>query len=153
MTMMRNMAVLVANGFNEADFIAIQKMMREIDVKMTMVSANQGLVNGWNGTSWGHNFAVDVQLNTALGVDYDGLIVMSGERSHQKLMTTAHTQRFINSIVDAHKPVIVVGDAKAMFDSMGIMMGDHVMAGDWSEEFAHMVVEMLHNHSDIKQAA
>ena len=153
MTIVRTMAVLVANGFDEAEFISLQKMMREMSVSMKIVSANQGLVNGWNGSGWGHNYAVDAQLNTALGVDYDGVVIMSGERSHQKLETTAHTKRFVNSIVEAGKPVIAIADAEDMMNRQGMMMGDNVMTGAWSDDFMAQMTDMLHNSDDMKQAA
>lgn len=104
-------AVLVANGFEENHFITVQRHFLEMGAALKIVSTNQGLVNGWDGASWGHNFAVDAQLNTALGVDYSGLIIPGGSRSIEKLKTTAHTRRFIGSFMAAHKPVAVMGDA------------------------------------------
>ena len=104
-------AVLVANGFNEKSFLRAQKEILEMGATMRIVSTNQGLVNGWEGSSWGHNYAVDVPLNTALGVDYDALILVGGERSLDKLKLTAHTRRFIGSFMAAQKPVVVMDDA------------------------------------------
>lgn len=104
-------AVLVANGFDEANFIAAQKMMQETGATMRLVSTNQGLVNGWDGSGWGHNYAVDAPLNTALGVDYEALIIPGGQRSIEKLKMTAHTRRFIGSFMAADKVVAVMGDA------------------------------------------
>jgi protease I len=104
-------AVLVANGFEEKHFINVQRHLLEMGASLKIVSTNQGLVNGWDGASWGHNFAVDAQLNTALGVDYAGLIIPGGSRSIDKLKTTAHTRRFIGSFMAAQKPVAVMDDA------------------------------------------
>lgn len=104
-------AVLVANGFDEKSFLKAQKDILEMGATMRIVSTNQGLVNGWEGSAWGHNYAVDVPLNTALGVDYDALILVGGERSLDKLKLTAHTRRFIGSFMAAQKPVVVMDDA------------------------------------------
>lgn len=104
-------AVLVANGFEEKHFINVQRHFLDMGASLKIVSTNQGLVNGWDGASWGHNFAVDAQLNTALGVDYMGLIIPGGSRSIEKLKTTAHTRRFIGSFMAAQKPVAVMDDA------------------------------------------
>lgn len=104
-------AVLIANGFDEKSFLRAQKEVLEMGATMRIVSTNQGLVNGWEGSSWGHNYAVDVSLNTALGVDYDALILAGGERSLDKLKLTAHTRRFIGSFMAADKPVVVMNDA------------------------------------------
>ncbi len=104
-------AVLAANGFDEKDFIAVQRAMAEAGATLRIISTDQGLVNGWDGQGWGHNFAVDTQLNTALGVDYDALVIPGGQRSMEKLRLTAHTRRFIGSFMGAMKPVAVMGDA------------------------------------------
>lgn len=104
-------AVLVANGFNEQNFLKTQKMMLEMGATLRVISTNQGLVNGWEGQGWGHNYAVDAQLNTALGVDYDGLVIPGGHRSNDKLKMTAHTRRFIGSFMAAGKPVALMDDA------------------------------------------
>jgi len=104
-------AVLMANGFNEQDFLTIQKAMIEQGASLRIVSTDSGLVNGWDGKGWGHNFAVDAQLNTALGIDFDALIIPGGQRSHDKLKLTAHSRRFIGSFIAAMKPVVAMGDA------------------------------------------
>jgi len=104
-------AVLMANGFDEKSFLRAQKEILEMGATMRIVSTNQGLVNGWEGSAWGHNYAVDVALNTALGVDYDAMILVGGQRSLDKLKLTAHTRRFIGSFMAAHKPVMVMDDA------------------------------------------
>lgn len=106
-------AVLVANGFDEKNFIKAQKLLTDMAVHVKIISMNQGLVNGWNDevNGWGHNYAVDTQLNGALGVDYDALVIPGGKRSMEKLKMTAHTRRFIASFMNANKPVAVMEDA------------------------------------------
>lgn len=107
----QKIAVLMANGFNEQDFLTIQKSMIEQGATLKIISTDSGLVNGWDGKGWGHNFAIDAQLNTALGIDYDALIIPGGQRSHDKLKLTAHSRRFIGSFMAAMKPVMCMGDA------------------------------------------
>lgn len=104
-------AVLMANGFNEREFLTIQKAMIEQGASLKIISTDSGLVNGWDGKGWGHNFAIDAQLNNALGIDYDAVIIPGGQRSHDKLKLTAHSRRFIGSFMAAMKPVICMGDA------------------------------------------
>ena len=106
-------AVLVANGFKLDDLIQVQKVMTDMMVEIKIISVNHGLVNAWDETAqgWGHNYPVDKNLNTALGVDYDVLVIPGGARSTEKLKMTAHTRRFIGSFMSANKPVAVMGDA------------------------------------------
>ena len=95
---------------------------------------NQGLVNGWNeeAEGWGHNYAVDTQLNSALGVDYDGLIIPGGKRSIDKMKMTAHTRRFISSFMSSNKPVAVMDDAMDIMDHAQAVEGYNVAMADES---------------------
>ena len=122
-------AVLMANGFDEPMFLAAQKQVQELGATMRIISTNQGLVNGWNGSGWGHNYAVDAPLNTALGVDYNALIIVGGERSMDKLKMTAHTRRFIGSFMASQKPVIAMGDAIMLMAHADQLQGKRV-SGD-----------------------
>lgn len=101
----------MANGFNEAEFLMIQKAMIDQGASLRIISTDSGLVNGWDGKGWGHNFAVDAPLNTALGIDYDAVIIPGGQRSLDKLKLTAHSRRFIGSFIAAIKPVFCMGEA------------------------------------------
>ncbi len=104
-------AILVANGFNQDDMTTAQKALLSPGASVKIVSPDQGLVNGWEGAGWGHHFAVDQALSTSLGADFDVLVVPGGQRSMDKLKTTAHTRRFLNSFLSAGKPVALFDDA------------------------------------------
>ncbi|MEM6811753.1 MAG: DJ-1/PfpI family protein [Pseudomonadota bacterium] len=157
-------AVLASNGFNEKEFLAVQKQLKDMGVNMKIVSANQGLVNGWDNGHWGHNYAVDTVINTALGVDYDALVIISGHRSHSKLMTTAHTKRFVSSFMMGQKPVFAFGDSVQMMQEIdqldgrkvssdAMMVNDMLVTGEWNEECAEMMHSMIMKNDDMKQAA
>lgn len=119
-------AVLVANGFDEQNFLSAQKTLIEMGATIRLVSSNQGLVNGWDGSSWGHNYAVDEALNTALGADYAAVVIPGGQRSMEKLKLTAHTRRFIGSFMASNKPVAVMGDAITLMALTEQAMGRQV---------------------------
>jgi protease I len=104
-------ALLVANGFCEADVTQTQRALLELGAALRIVSPEVGLACGWADEGWGHNFAVDVNIRTALGADYSMLVVPGGQRSIEKLRLTAHTRRFISSFIGSGKPVAVFDEA------------------------------------------
>ncbi|MCB1557138.1 MAG: DJ-1/PfpI family protein [Alphaproteobacteria bacterium] len=104
-------ALLIAGGFCEQDITATQRILLNAGAQITIVSPDQGLVNGWDGKGWGHHYMVDAPLSTALGADFDMLLLPGGTRSMDRLKTTAHTNRFISSFIGAGKPIAVMGDA------------------------------------------
>ena len=59
-------AMLVANGFSQQDMVAAQKALIQAGANVRVISPESGLVNGWEGEAWGHHFAVDAPLSSAL---------------------------------------------------------------------------------------
>lgn len=116
-----NVALLASSGFEEKHLIDMQKAMRDAGARLHVVSTEKGMMMGLNNGQWGHNHTVDAKLNTALGVDYDALVIAGGESSHAKLMDTAHTKRFVGSFLAAHKPVIAMGNAAAMLAQIDLL--------------------------------
>ena len=162
-------AVLVASGFNENHFLMMQKAMQDMSARVKIISMNQGLVNGWSEEGempgWGHNYPVDEQLNSALGADYDALIIPGGQRSMDKMKMTAHTRRFIGSFMMANKPVAVMGDAMDIMNHVQAVEGrtmsmpnemcqmdGNMMSGMVDEAYMTMMMEMF-SQEPLDQAA
>jgi protease I len=157
-------ALLVANGFDQNDFTDVQKALIAANASVKVISPDQGLVNGWEGQGWGHHFPVDQVLSTALGADYDMLVVPGGSRSLEKLKTTAHTKRFVNSFINAEKPVAMLCDAVDMLAYAGqdtdvaaypnIYVADTKAEGaDRAAIVSEMIAFLAQSNEDMKQAA
>lgn len=104
-----SIAILVANGFDENHITAVQRSMTKDSKTYKIIAPEQGLVNGWQDTAWGHYFTVDESLSTAMGSDYDVLILVGGERGVAKLKGNLHTRRIINHFLEASKPIAAIG--------------------------------------------
>lgn len=105
----KNIAVLVASGFEELQMTEPQKALLALGATVKLVGP-ESLANGWHGDSWGHYFPVDGQLSSMLSADYDMLLVPGGARSMIKLAQTPHTKRVVSAFIDDQKPVALVGD-------------------------------------------
>lgn len=135
-------AILAANGFCEADMTATQRALLDAGTNPRIVSTEQGLVCGWNGEGWGHHFAVDNPLRSALAADYNMLVIVGGQRSVDKLRLTAHTKRFVSGFVAANKPVAVFGDAiQTLTESCDVSEGPAIMVADTADQ--KTIVAML----------
>lgn len=124
----RRAAILVANGFLESEMTAVQRTLSAAGAAVRTISTETGLVNSWQGNSWGYNFAVDVPMNKALAAEYDVLVVPAGPRSMEKLKQTAHTKRIISGFLSAGKPVCMLGDAVALLSFFELAEGLEVAA-------------------------
>lgn len=119
-------AILVANGFDQDQCIAMQKALVAAKADARIVSPNNGLVNGWAGDSWGHHFAVDKELSRALGADYDAVVIPGDRRSVEKLAMTAHTKRFLNSFMASGRPVACTGEGAIALAECSLITGREV---------------------------
>ncbi|MEA1649905.1 DJ-1/PfpI family protein [Nitrospirillum sp. BR 11164] len=101
-------AILIANGFEEVEMTEAQRALLRAGAAPKIISPEQGLVNGWHGTSWGHYFPTDKQIGEVLAADFDLLVLPGGERSVAKLAANPHTRRIIGSFMDAGKGVAAI---------------------------------------------
>ena len=105
----KKVAILVANGFEELEMTEPQRALLKLGASLKIISPEQGLVNGWHGTSWGHYFPTDKQVGDVLAADFDLLLLPGGERSVAKLSPNPHTRRIVGSFMDAGKGVAAIG--------------------------------------------
>ena len=110
----RNIAILVANGFDESHITEMQRAFTRIKAPYKIIAPEQGLVNGWQDNGWGHYFTVDAPIGTAMGSDYDALVLIGGERSVAKLKTNPHARRIVNHFLEANTPVAAIGAGVAV---------------------------------------
>ena len=105
-----SIAILLANGFDENHITAVQRAISKAKKVAKMIAPEQGLVNGWQNNTWGHYFTVDEQIGSAMGSDYDYLILVGGTRATDKLKTNPHTRRIVNHFLEAGKPIAAIAD-------------------------------------------
>jgi protease I len=110
----RTIAIILANGFDEIEFVEPQKKLIEAGAVTKVASRSNGLVNGWFENGWGHFFTVDMGMAETLAVDFDGLVLPGGFRAVQKLLEDPHAKRIVKAFIRADMPVFVVGDAVQM---------------------------------------
>lgn len=146
-------AVLATNGFEEAHFVSVQKALRGSGAKTVVISTDNGLITGMSATGWGHNQTVDAQLNTALGVDYDAVIVLGGQGDHSKFRATAHTKRFIGSLEAAEKPIIAMGNAAKLVHDLVLMSDDVCVIENADGGAEQMIKDALAGKSTLDMAA
>jgi len=104
-------AIMVSGGFAETEFTELQRALAKTGATLKTISTDAGLVNGWQGNSWGHYFPIDAQLGDVMAADLDALIVPGGDRSINKLKTNMNTGRILRHMLDAQKPVVMFGAA------------------------------------------
>ena len=121
--------LLIANGFNEAEFAETQRALLKAGAQLKTVAPENSLANGWLGKDWGHYFPVDTHISDALGSDFDMMVIVGGTRSVEKLQRNPHTIRLVGHFLDADKPLVVMNEAVGLL-SMPERIGGRRIAGD-----------------------
>jgi protease I len=115
-------------GFDENQMAEIQRAFTKVQATTKTIAPEQGVVNGWQGSGWGHYFPVDFQINEALGSDFDMLVLPGGERAAAKLKSNLHTRRIIGHFLDAGKPITAIGSGVGLLALTNKISGRMVAA-------------------------
>ena len=134
----KTIGLMVASGFDEDEFIAIQRAMLAKTAKLKIISRDAGLTNSWNGSGWGMSYPVDSTLSTTLAIDYDALIIPTGARHVDTLMNEAHAKRVLRAFLREDMPVMMQGEAIRLLD----LVEDYAArAMDFDAENAEVTVD------------
>lgn len=104
----RKVAILVTDGFEQAELLEPRKALDQAGAKTSVVSPASGQVKGWDMDHWGEKVAVDVPLEQAKAEDFDALLLPGGVINPDKLRINETAVNFVRSFFDAGKPVAAI---------------------------------------------
>lgn len=148
-----SIAILIANGFNEAHITAVQRTLTTEKINHKIIAPEQGLVNGWRDGNWGHHYSVDQNIGTAMGSDYDCLIIIGGNAGVEKLKSNLHARRIMNHFLEAAKPIAAIGEGVKLLALSPQSAGLSVSAAeDAKEELEAANIEILEAPQNLDNA-
>lgn len=107
----KKVAILVANGFEEAHMTDLHKSLVETGAEVKIVSPEKGVVNSWHNNNWGHFFPSNAHLPVTMSHHFDAVIVPGGSRHVTKLSNDPQTARFMRGFMEDNKPVALFEEA------------------------------------------
>ena len=110
----RKFALMVAHGFDEDNFIALQKILMAQNAVVKIVSPHIGLVNGMKEGQVAMTYPVDKPFNEALAIDYDALIIPKGDAHIETLGDELHAGRIVRAFMRENMPIFAQGKALDM---------------------------------------
>ena len=115
----KKIAMMTENGFNEAEFITLQKAIMLKNAHTKIISSHIGLVYSNPKTGNGINYAVDHALSETLAMDYDCLIVVGGSEHIEFLCEEPHAIRLMRAFLRESMPILVVSEGSKLLDVIG----------------------------------
>ena len=104
----KRVAALVDNGFEQSELLEPKKALENAGAKVDVVSPQSLKVKGWKHTNWGEEVDVDVHLDKANPNEYDAILLPGGVMNPDKLRANEQAVRFVQSFVDAKKPIAAI---------------------------------------------
>ena len=136
----KKIAIMVANGFNEAEFIDLQKSIMTKNAQSKIISSHIGLVYSDPKTGNGISYAIDYALSETLAIDYNCLIVVGGDTHVETLSDEPHAIRLIRAFLRESMPILLVSEASKLLD----VIGDTRFSGIYKNENVNVKSDFVH---------
>jgi protease I len=104
----KKVAILVAEGFEQAEMVGPRQALEQAGAKTSIVSPAEGEVQAWKHFDKGDRFQVDVPLEGARADDYDALLLPGGVANPDQLRANKEAVSFVKQFVDSGKPIGVI---------------------------------------------
>jgi protease I len=101
-------AILVTDGFEQAELIEPRKAFDQAGAKTSVVSPKKDRVRGWNVKEWGEEVAVDEALEKSDARNFDALLLPGGVINPDALRIDPKAVAFVKAFFDAGKPVAAI---------------------------------------------
>ncbi len=98
-------AILVDSGFEEDELLGPLEVLHEAGIDSDIISPRKGHVRGWQGTGWGQEVQVDVNLADARPDCYDVVLIPGAVMNPETLRRDRRAEAFIGSFFEDGKPV------------------------------------------------
>ena len=144
----KKMAIMVSAGFDETQFINLQKSMMSQNGWLKVISNKPGLVNGANNGMLGMAYPVDAILSETLAIDYDGLIIPGGAAHIEKLAAEPHAIRILRAFLREDMPVLFVGEAASLLEAVDAQTS----LSDFNDDAVSLVKNMVKASPDASMA-
>jgi protease I len=119
----RRVAALVDDGFEQSELLEPKKALENAGAKVDVVSPQSSKVKGWKHTNWGEEVKVDVHLDKANPNEYDAILLPGGVMNPDKLRANEQAIRFVQSFVDAKKPIAAICHGPSTLIETGAVRG------------------------------
>jgi protease I len=119
----RKIAVLMADGFEMAEYTVPVNAMRAAGADITVVSLRRGRIRGVNLHEPAHKVHADLTVDQAIASDYDGLFIPGGFINPDLLRQSAPARKFVADFESARKPVATLCHGPWVLVSAGLLQG------------------------------
>jgi protease I len=104
----RRVAILVSNGFEQAEMTEPRKALEDAGARTELISPERQEVQGMNHAEKGAKFKVEVGLDSASPSNYDALLLPGGVANPDHLRMNPAAVKFVKAFFSYGKPVAAI---------------------------------------------
>jgi len=139
-------AIIAADGFEQAELEGPIKALRDNGAETEIVSVHRGTVRGVHKSEPGDEIAVDRTIFNADPDEYDALLIPGGLKSPDTLRQSSRILDFVRWFDEAGKPIAAICHAPWVLVSAGLVKGRRLTSypgirddvenagGDWVDQ-------------------
>ncbi len=107
----RTIAVLVASGSDQGEFVTIRDVLADAGAEAVVVSPKKQSFRAWRNTGWGDDFPVDVPVMAARAESFDGLMIPGGLIGADTLRSDGQAVDLVRAVHRRRRPLGAIGHA------------------------------------------
>jgi protease I len=119
----RKIAVLMADGFEMAEYTVPVNALRMSGASITVISLRHGRIRGVNLHEPAHRVSVDLSIDEAMAADFDALFIPGGFINPDLLRQSEQARTFVRSFDLAKKPIASLCHGPWVLGSSGLLEG------------------------------
>jgi protease I len=104
----KKIAILAADGFEQAELLEPRKALDGAGATTVVISPKSGEIKGWKLKDWGDSVKVDKTLDDSNPNDYDALVLPGGVINPDHLRMDPRAVNFIRQFISTGKPVAAI---------------------------------------------
>jgi protease I len=122
----KNIAVLVDNYFEQAEFEEPIKALRDAGAEVTVITIGEKELTGMNHIEKGDSFQADLKLKNASSDDYDALVLPGGAINADSLRLNNEAQLWVDDFLNSDRPIAAICHAQWLLVSADAVHGRHL---------------------------
>ena len=146
----KKIAFLAADMFEEVELAEPWKALEQAGAELTLVSLQDGEIQGFNHYDKAGSFKVDVTVEEASANDFDGLVLPGGVGNPDNLRQDENAVRFVRDFFEQGKPVGAICHAPWTLVEAGVVRDRTLTSfpslqtdirnagGNWVDEEVHV---------------
>lgn len=119
----KQIAILVANGFEEVELAEPQKALDQAGAITKIVSIEKDKVKAWDKTDWGKDYQVDVHIDQAQANDFDAIVLPGGQLNPDFLRVNEKAVNFVKEFAQQNKLIAAICHGPWTLIEAGLVRG------------------------------